>query len=191
MSCYILSALIEVRDIQCGPAEVQPLVLSPKVWMWKPRFALESWPVRSHEMVVGSDSEACSNVTVPATLESPRRTATTRRLYISAESAYLLDTGCFLEKGGTEFHRTASQEATLMSKNSSKPSYLVGAATKSMAAMCRACPPRCQQGARKVSLLWRLNADQQHTKHAQSRSCPPSARRIGGVEGKPNQCVGC
>lgn len=68
--------LIEVRYAQWGPAEVQPLVLSPKVWMWKPRFALGSWPERSQEMVVGSDSELCSKVTVPATLESPRRTAT-------------------------------------------------------------------------------------------------------------------
>lgn len=63
-------------DIQWGPADVQPLVLSPKVWMWKPRLALGSWPAMSKVMVVASDSEACSKVTVPATLESPRRTAT-------------------------------------------------------------------------------------------------------------------
>lgn len=38
-----------------------------------PRLALLSWPVRSHEMVVGEDSEVCSKVTVPLTLESPLR----------------------------------------------------------------------------------------------------------------------
>lgn len=32
---------------QWGPAEVQPLVLSPKVWTWKPRLALGSLPVMS------------------------------------------------------------------------------------------------------------------------------------------------
>lgn len=32
----------------------------------------------SHEMVVGADSEACSKVTVPEILESPRTTATAR-----------------------------------------------------------------------------------------------------------------
>lgn len=55
---------------------MQPLVLSPKVWMCIPRLALASWPVMSHEMVVGSDSEACSKVTLPVILESPRTTQT-------------------------------------------------------------------------------------------------------------------
>ena len=41
-----------------------------------PRSALASWPVMSHEMVVGELSFSCSKVTVPLTLESPRRTAT-------------------------------------------------------------------------------------------------------------------
>lgn len=58
---------------------MQPLVLSPKVWMWKPRSALASWPEMSHEMVVSECSSACSKVTVPVTLESPRRTATIDR----------------------------------------------------------------------------------------------------------------
>lgn len=56
---------------------MQPLVLSPKVWMWKPRLALASLPVISQEMVVGADSDSCTRVTVPETLESPRTTATT------------------------------------------------------------------------------------------------------------------
>ena len=51
-------------------------MLSPKVWMWKPRLALGSLPVMSQVMVVGADSEACSKMTVPATLASPRRTET-------------------------------------------------------------------------------------------------------------------
>lgn len=55
---------------------MQPLVLSPKVWMCMPRWALGSWPVMSQEMVVGSDSEACSKVTVPLILASPRTTQT-------------------------------------------------------------------------------------------------------------------
>lgn len=55
---------------------MQPLVLSPKVWMWKPRLALASLPVISQEMVVGADSDSCTRVTVPETLESPRTTAT-------------------------------------------------------------------------------------------------------------------
>lgn len=41
-----------------------------------PRSAEASWPVMSYEMVVGADSDDCSKVTVPPTLESPRRTAT-------------------------------------------------------------------------------------------------------------------
>ena len=57
---------------------MQPLVLSPKVWMCMPRLALGSWPVMSQVMVVGADSDSCTKVTVPETLESPRTTATTR-----------------------------------------------------------------------------------------------------------------
>lgn len=41
-----------------------------------PRSALGSWPVMSQLMVVGADSEVCSKVTWPETLESPRMTAT-------------------------------------------------------------------------------------------------------------------
>jgi hypothetical protein len=41
-----------------------------------PRSALASWPVMFHEIWVGEDSFSCSKVTVPLTLESPRRTAT-------------------------------------------------------------------------------------------------------------------
>lgn len=55
---------------------MQPLVLSPKVWMCMPRLALGSWPVMSQLMVVGDDSESCSKTTVPLMLESPRTTAT-------------------------------------------------------------------------------------------------------------------
>jgi len=54
------------------------LVLSPKVWMWKPRFALASLPVMSQVTLVGADSDSCSKMTLPVTLESPRRTATAR-----------------------------------------------------------------------------------------------------------------
>jgi len=64
------------QSSQCGPAEVQPLVLSPKACTCIPRSALASWPEMFHEMVVSAPSEACSKVTVPLTLESPRRTAT-------------------------------------------------------------------------------------------------------------------
>lgn len=65
---------------QWGPADVQPLVLSPKACTCMPRSAFASWPLMSHEMVVGASSDACSKVTVPLTLESPRRTATRRAL---------------------------------------------------------------------------------------------------------------
>lgn len=41
-----------------------------------PRSAEASQPLMSYEMDVGEDSDDCSNVTVPETLESPRRTAT-------------------------------------------------------------------------------------------------------------------
>lgn len=62
---------------------MQPLVLSPKAWTWMPRSALASWPVMFQEMVVGADSDSCSKVTVPLTLESPRRTATRCRDEVS------------------------------------------------------------------------------------------------------------
>lgn len=64
------------ENIQCGPADVHPLVLSPKACTCMPRSAFASCPLMFHEMVVGADSSACSKVTVPFTLESPRRTAT-------------------------------------------------------------------------------------------------------------------
>lgn len=66
----------EEGDVQWGPADVQPFVLSPNWWMCIPRSAVASWPEISQEMSVGEDSEVCSKVTVPLTLESPRRTAT-------------------------------------------------------------------------------------------------------------------
>ena len=59
---------------------MQPLVLSPKVWMWKPRLALGSLPVMSQVILVGADSDSCSKTTVPVTLESPRRTLTAEGL---------------------------------------------------------------------------------------------------------------
>ena len=62
--------------LQWGPADVQPLVLSPNWWTCMPRSALGSLPVISHVMVVGEDSEACSKVTVPVIFESPRTVAT-------------------------------------------------------------------------------------------------------------------
>jgi len=61
---------------QCGPAEVQPLVLSPNWWTCMPRSAFASLPVMSHVMVVGEDSDSCSKVTVPVIFESPRTVAT-------------------------------------------------------------------------------------------------------------------
>ena len=60
---------------------MQPLVLSPKVWMCMPRSALASLPVTFQEIWVSADSEACSKVTVPLTLESPRITATAKKRY--------------------------------------------------------------------------------------------------------------
>lgn len=59
---------------------MQPLVLSPKVWMCMPRSALASLPETFQLMVVSAASEACSKVTVPLTLESPRMTATAGRV---------------------------------------------------------------------------------------------------------------
>lgn len=44
--------------------------------MCMPRSALASLPLMFHEMVVGADSDSCSKVTVPLTVESPRTTAT-------------------------------------------------------------------------------------------------------------------
>jgi len=70
-------------NLQCGPADVQPFVLSPKAWTCMPRSALASLPVRFQEMVVWPDSFSCSKVTVPLTLESPRTTATVD--FMSAE----------------------------------------------------------------------------------------------------------
>lgn len=58
---------------------MQPLVLSPKVWMCMPRSALGSLPETFQEIWVSADSEACSKVTVPLTLESPRITATAKK----------------------------------------------------------------------------------------------------------------
>lgn len=55
---------------------MQPLVLSPKVWMCIPRSALASWPWMSQVTVVGDDSESCSKVTVPLMAVSPRMVAT-------------------------------------------------------------------------------------------------------------------
>lgn len=72
--------------VQWGPADVQPLVLSPKAWMCMPRLALGSWPLMSQVMVVGADSDSCSKTTVPVTLESPRRTATSGRAHVSNDS---------------------------------------------------------------------------------------------------------
>jgi len=63
-------------NLQWGPAEVHPFVLSPKAWMCMPLLALASWPLMSQDTVVGADSDACSKVTVPVTFESPRTTAT-------------------------------------------------------------------------------------------------------------------
>ncbi len=65
---------------------MQPLVLSPKVWMCMPRLALASWPLRSQVTVVGAPSDSCSKVMVPVTLESPRTTATRRCAHISNDS---------------------------------------------------------------------------------------------------------
>lgn len=77
ISTESISGLFSTRwDIQWGPADVQPLVLSPKAWIWMPRLALGSLPVMFHETVTGEFSSGCSKVTVPETLESPRRTAT-------------------------------------------------------------------------------------------------------------------
>ena len=75
MSATAASGFIDFRS-QWGPADVQPLVLSPNVWMWKPRLALASLPVMSQVTVVGAASDSCSKTTVPATLASPRRTQT-------------------------------------------------------------------------------------------------------------------
>lgn len=45
-----------------------------------PRLAFGSFPEMSQVIVVGADSDSCSKVTVPETLESPRTTATERNL---------------------------------------------------------------------------------------------------------------
>jgi hypothetical protein len=49
-----------------------------------PRSALASWPEMFHEIWVGEDSFSCSKVTVPLTLESPRRTATVHVVLVFA-----------------------------------------------------------------------------------------------------------
>jgi hypothetical protein len=77
-SVWIVGLVWVRRSLQCGPALVQPLVLSPKACTCMPRLALASLPLTSHEMVVSASSDACSKCTVPLTLESPRRTATGR-----------------------------------------------------------------------------------------------------------------
>lgn len=64
------------NGLKWGPAEVQPFVLSPKAWTWNPLKAFGSQPVISQLIVVGSDSELCSKLTTPVTLESPLITAT-------------------------------------------------------------------------------------------------------------------
>lgn len=48
-----------------------------------PRSAEASLPLISYEMDVGEDSDVCSKVTVPETLESPRRTATVGKGLVS------------------------------------------------------------------------------------------------------------
>lgn len=80
-TCSLMEA-----GLQWGPADVQPLVLSPNWWTCMPRLALASWPVMFHEMVVGEDSEACSKVTVPVIFESPRMNATTQGTRSSARA---------------------------------------------------------------------------------------------------------
>ena len=72
-----------LKGLKWGPAEVQPLVLSPNSWMWKPLWALASQPVISHETVVGSLSEVCSNCTIPETPASPLKTATIEKRKVS------------------------------------------------------------------------------------------------------------
>lgn len=42
-----------------------------------------------HEMVVGEDSDSCSNVTVPVILESPRRRATRKEDEVSNHKGYI------------------------------------------------------------------------------------------------------
>jgi len=71
------------KGLKCGPAEVQPLVLSPNSWIWKPLSAFESLPEISYEIVVASFSEACSKVTVPETPASPRKTATVWKVLVN------------------------------------------------------------------------------------------------------------
>jgi len=64
--------------LKWGPADVQPLVLSPNWWTCMPRLAFGSLPLMSHVMVVGELSESCSKVTVPEIFESPRTVATVK-----------------------------------------------------------------------------------------------------------------
>lgn len=85
--CQIFSLAEEF--LQCGPAEVQPLVLSPNWWTCIPRRAFGSLPLMFHVIVVGADSDSCSKVTVPLTVESPRTVATKSML------TSVLHTACF------------------------------------------------------------------------------------------------
>jgi len=56
-----------------------------------PRWALASLPVMSHETVVDEFSSACSKVTVPLTVESPRTTATVDgRVHVSKLGSLLI-----------------------------------------------------------------------------------------------------
>lgn len=72
-------------NIQWGPADVHPLVLSPNWWTCMPRSALASWPVMSQVIVVGLLSDDCSKVTWPLTFESPRRTATNWQYWLEPD----------------------------------------------------------------------------------------------------------
>src|SRR6478735_10939912 len=67
-----------IANVQCSPAEVHPLVLSPNSWIWNALRLLASLPRMFQEMFVGELSSNCSKVMVPKTVESPRTVATTR-----------------------------------------------------------------------------------------------------------------
>lgn len=60
-----------------------------------PRSAFGSFPLRLYVIVVGAPSEACSKVTVPLTVESPRTTATVfRNDHVSIATVYGLKVEC-------------------------------------------------------------------------------------------------
>jgi hypothetical protein len=65
-----------------------------------PRSALASLPEMSHEILVGEDSPSCSNVTVPLTLESPRRTATTHDCQPQCPVPFLVSSYFLVQKTG-------------------------------------------------------------------------------------------